>query len=219
MVKELIMGFDCREMWRQEAEVKNWENKRQLLNSNVERVLSINRMRWQSVFHSSSGKNSASLDVETAPGYNLTIPVEWMTPNRFWRSLEAMREFLIDHKEEDWRRCWMIGITIVQTPEYLLGTDDDPIRVPLSEEIEPDQQWTLLGYDVEDSVFFNRGLGTSWTEEYETERRKLWGTRLNQYHLFSRQEDALEYASWHTAVDPGLDTLLVFGLYLIQEIP
>ena len=93
------------------------------------------------------------------------------------------------------------------------------MRVPPILEAEPDAQWKLLGYEVEDSVFFNGGLGMGWIEEYQSERRKLWADRLNQYYLFSSQEDAVEYAAWHSKLNPGVGRLLVFGLYLIQEIP
>jgi hypothetical protein len=58
----------------------------------------------------------------------------------------------------------------------------------------------------------------TWVEEYQRERRELWGPRLNQYHLFSNQEDALEYATYHIKINSGIGTLLVFGLYLIQEV-
>jgi len=217
MLKELTIGFDCREMWMPEAEVKNWKDKSQLLNPNVERILSINR-GWRSVFLPPEGKYSQNADRYTSPGYKLAIPYEWTTINLFWRDLEAMREFMLRHKKEYQKRCWMIGITVLPTPEYLHGLADHMVP-PTIDNREPDRSWTLLGYDVEDNPFFSGGLGMSWIEEYEEERRKLWGYRLNQYYLFSRQDDAIEYAGWHVTVNPGIGTLLVFGLYLIQEFP
>ena len=218
MLKELVLGFDCREMWLPEAEVKNWQDKSWLLNRSAERLLFVGRIWWKSVFVPYDGKASLSAQAATALGYNLTIPVEWLTYNEYWRDLKAMTEFITHHKDEYKKRCWMICITVVQTIEYLKNVEPGEFRVPPVENLEPEQIWTLLGYDVEDSLSFTGGLGMTWVEEYQRERRELWGPRLNQYHLFSNQEDALEYATYHIKINSGIGTLLVFGLYLIQEV-
>lgn len=221
MHKELILGFDCREMWKPESEVKNWPDTSYLLKSDVSRILSVNQRFWQTVFLPPAGKYSLAAQSNTAPGYNLTIPDEWRAFNEFWRDLVAMRDFISDNTDEYQKRCWMIAITIVETPVYLRGTVTDVAWFPPIEAQEFDSQWTLLGYDIEDASFFNGGIGgVNWIEEYQAERRRLWGNRLNRYYLFPSQQDAIEYADWHTAQTKGSDgRLLVFGLYLIQEFP
>jgi len=220
MLKELIIGFDCREMWLPEAEVKSWKDKSWLLNPNVTRVLSVNKTTWYSVFlHPLTTKHSLGSEVQTAMGYDRAVPIEWTTSDGFWNDLEAMDAFIVEHKEDYQRKCWTIAITIVQTPIYEEGIKEKYVRIFPIDESEPDSQWKCLGYDVEDSSFFNIGLGTSWIEEYEAERRTLWGHRLNEYYLFSNQDDAVEYAEWHFKRNSSARNLVVFGLYLIQEIP
>ncbi len=219
MLKELIIGFDCREMWMPEAEVKSWENKSQLLNPDVTRILGIHRAGWRSVFLPREGKYSLAAERETAPGYELALPDEWTTSYRYWSDLEAMEAFITEHPSEYQKKCWTIAMTIVQTPKYIEAVKIGEIKILPIEDREPDSQWKCLGYDVEDGIFCTDGLSRIWIEEYEIPRKALWGHRLNEYYLFSKQDDAVEYAEYHFKLSPGAGTQVVFGLYLIQEIP
>ncbi|MBA3875220.1 MAG: hypothetical protein H0X30_39345 [Anaerolineae bacterium] len=138
MLKELIIGFDCREMWLTQAEVKSWEDKSWLLNPNVTRVLSINRGKWQSVFLPRAGKYSLAAEQETAPGYELALPDEWTTSHRYWSDLEAMEAFITEHQSEYQKKCWTIAMTIVQTPQYIGGVKIGEIKMLSIDEEEPD---------------------------------------------------------------------------------
>lgn len=218
MLKELIIGFDCREMWMPEGDVKAWEDKSWLLNPEVTRILGFHHARWPTVFLPFEGKYSLAAEY-TALGYDLALPIEWTTSYGYWSDLEAMSTFMAEHKEAYQKKCWTIAMTIVQTPEYIEGVKIGEIRILPIEDEKPKSQWKLLGYDVEDGIFFVDGLSRSWIEEYETPRKALWGHRLNEYYLFSKQDDAVEYAEYHFKFSSGAGPQVVFGLYLIQEIP
>lgn len=228
MYKENVIGFDCREMWL--PNVESWPSikKDQLIKPDIEKLLTIDRTQWQSVFVS-----RYILDKDkfpgTVPGYSLEIPMKFRSPGWFWDNLDAMQIFLEENANEYQRKCWLIAITVVETPIYKSLINDIDLRIsvfvplPLTDNSEINPTWILLGYDVEDgNPTFWEGLhgGPNSIENLESLRTR-WGKDLNKYHLFAEQKPACEFADHLNELEPKRlpSPFLVYGLYLINTLP
>lgn len=216
--KEAIIGFDCREMWL--PNVESWtEEKRDkfLLRQGIERCLSVSQGDWNSIFLPDPIERWYQTGL-TAPDCRLRIPDEYqaITLNNFWSDVEALRKFLQEHEDEYPKPCWTIAMTVVDNPgegEYYGATFDIPWNVRFAE-LNPD--WIFIGYDVQDEQL-GEGLGGGYSEERMQELRERFGKRLNQYHLFDEQEQAVDYCNWQAWAENR--PRFVYGLYLIEKQP
>lgn len=206
MYIERIIGFDLREMHIDPAINLDRSD---LYNPNVETVLTVDRFRWKSSF----------FDKET---FNSTVPPELGTFNRFWRSLDAMNDFLRQQTIRLEGECWQICITGLVPEEYLeqiYGGPFEIYRIPLEDD-PPNSTWKLLGYDVQDDLTFTHGLGQVLLDaQLREEGAKLWAHHLNNYHLFTNQEAAIRFCEWLGEYYPAAGRFMIFGLYYIASIP
>jgi hypothetical protein len=230
-VEELIIGFDCREMWLPNSETDPLAKKDHLLKLDIQKLLTIDRTQWKSVFVTHYiRKSDDDTDVcwGTAPGYHLETPSESLTSGWFWDNLDAMRAFIEKHEYKYQKLCWLIAITVAETPEYQIAqAEKDPgfwgtfIPAPLLNSPKVSSAWTLLGYDVEDGApCFWEGLqGGSWPHELLDAKREKWGVHLNKYHLFKAPELAYQFALNELERRSIPSPFLVYGLYLVDIFP
>lgn len=146
------------------------------------------------------------------------VPDEFRTVKGYWDSLDSLRQHLGENPYEEQKPYWMIAISVVQTSEFLAEHGQKPPWESWVWDEEPDPQWRLLGYDVESYQFLDQGLIYVFPEPDQSERRQRFGSKLNEYYLFSNADDAHNYALWHMNAYPAVGSQLVFGLYLIETV-
>jgi hypothetical protein len=221
MEKELVIGFDCRAMWLSRSELWPHIQWHELLKTDIENWLSIERLVWPTVFLFHQVRVNGWI-VGTAPDCNLEIPYEHRTQDSFWDDLDAMQSFLEENKQAFQRPSWMIALTVVPTANYLKALSED---IPWSrtseilDGINLQEDWIRLGYDVQtDGPSFGEGLGDVYPD-IKDEMKERWRKHLNKYHLFDDCERAIEYADWQYNYEPMLGIQFVYGIYLIGSFP
>lgn len=219
MYQELVIGYDCREVWSPGNDSLPQSDKLHLLRPDIERALSIQKHIWNTVFvseHSFSSNEQSGV----ASACNLTISREhefW----GFWNDLEKMCASLKENIREYKRPCWMISVSVVKTTKYdywLSIATEEHVQVPqpiYTHPSEVDSKWTFLGYDVQDG-YFAEGLGGVYSDEIQEFHRATWGKDLNKYHLFTDQERASTYSDWMEEAEHR--PFFVFGLYMIDQL-
>jgi hypothetical protein len=223
MYIEKVIGFDGREMWIPKTENGTKEYQENHLRLDVEKVLTVTQERWPSIFISSHSHFDGKL-IGVASGYELSIPNghESLGIGGLWSNLNKMIAFVESNSKHYQRKCWLIAITIVETPFYLDSSQDTkgralyliqkPQPIMVSPD-EPDTSWIRLGYDVQDA-FYTEGLGDT---NYDLETRAEWGQKMNKYHLFDSQEFANLYSQWQENKENH--PYFVYGIYLVKEFP
>ena len=207
-MKEWLLGFDCRTLALNTKEAWRYFGAEDLLRSDVTYILNVDPIQWRSLFF--------FFEIQEANGIRYgsstktRIPIESRTYDGYWDDLDAMRKYLQEHPHADQKPYWLIAISVLHIPEYSQELYR-PVRTQ-----EPDPAWTLIGYDVESAVLHDRGLIDPLPEPYQSERRQLFGSKLNEYHLFAEADDAHSYALWHMNAYPAVGSQLVFGLYVIE---
>jgi hypothetical protein len=213
---ETIIGYDCREMWL--PNVESWteeERQRALLRHNTKRVLTVSKESWNSLFVF----KRLSVDgryVGAIPNAELEIPIEFEELQAgIWDNLAAMQDFMKAHHIE--KPYWMIAITVVELPSY----QEEIKNVFQSKPSTIDDQWTFLGYDVEDEPpSMWEGLVTYQSRnafDYYGELSEKYGKHLNEYHLYSEQAPPIEHCEWITKKEHH--PYWVYGLYLVKPYP
>jgi hypothetical protein len=223
MYIEKVIGFDGREIWIPKTENDTKEYHENLLRLDIEKKLTVAQEKWQSIFISSRSHWDGKI-IGVAPGYELSIPNghESLGIGGLWGNLNEMIAFVRSNSKHYQRKCWLIAITIVETPGYLDPSQDTEGRAlylmqkpqpSMVNPAEPYQSWIRLGYDVQDA-FYTEGLGDT---NYELETRAEWGREINKYHLFDSQEVADLYSQWQENKENH--PYFVYGIYLVEEFP
>jgi hypothetical protein len=202
---ESIVGYDARENWYTLQDA--WNEQRQqgfLYRLDIVKPLSVDTRVWPTIFESEQRNDP---------------------PDRFgvlttWSDLAALRAAVTREYQAAPMRAWrMIAITIVLGP--YLEKDAEPWTRPLPPVSPPelDPSWVFLGFDVADqwllSVLSNCGF-VPGLDDVEG-LRAAWGPRLNQFHLFPRLDDAIEFKRVSDQRLAGEHApSYVFGLWMIK---
>jgi hypothetical protein len=198
MDQESLIGFDAREMCLNIDELWPLHRKETfLLKQDISKPLSTDHGVWSSVF-----------DLNNA----LIIPPDVLWRQKLWPSWKVLEEYLNVELNQNISPYWTIAVTqVVKTgleePIY------DPPMVPLQEH----ETWELLGYDISEETLLS-GLLNFATRLTEMQlAREKYAPYLNNHHLFSTPDYALEYKEWCNTRDPGHGPFYVFGLYLVNK--
>ncbi|MBA3873412.1 MAG: hypothetical protein H0X30_30130 [Anaerolineae bacterium] len=216
---ETIIGYDCREMWLPNVESWTEEERQQaLLRQNIKRVLTVSKESWNSLFVFKRLMVDGRY-VGAVPNAELEIPIEFEELQAgIWENLVAMQEFMNAHHSAFAEKpYWMIAITVVELPDYW----DEIKNLFQSNPSTIDNQWSFLGYDVEDEPpSMWEGLvsyESNRASDYYGDLSEKIGKYLNTYHLYSEQTPAIEHCEWVTKKEHH--PYWVYGLYLIKSYP
>lgn len=233
-MKEILIGFDVREMWIPTNILWNQARKnRCLLRLDVDKPLSVDPTVWQSIFDIDNPTNSGVLPkielmtwAEVTPktqyqtdewqtifenSQQLKLP-EWTGPREAWDNLER----LIHHVTKFWtiwKPSWIIAITIVIS-------DDKDIVEFKNYDIKPENignEWKLLGYDVADYFFTSFLTNAAYSNQEKLDFEKTFTYKLNTHHLFKTMEQAESYVLVAESRDEKHGRMYSYGIYLVED--
>ena len=209
-----MLGFDAREMWVNSSMM--WDDARRnkfLYRPDVVKPLSVDIAVWPSVFEYYTGLKPPYV------GFYQDL----------WEELEHLRHCLMASKDLQGRRYWLIAISVVtedistnhmQAWESLLaGTIPgdatvQPSKVPATKPSDVGVEWLFLGYDVADqwstSALSNCGF---LPDEDVYGMRKMWSSRLNDFHLFDSLVEAREFQAFANRQASEHAPFFIYSLY------
>lgn len=199
MSEELVSGFDARDMVRRAADIFILGNQNSyLLRDGIHKPLSTDVMIWDSVVD--------QIDVN---GRTL-----WTgTPTTLWHSVPRLMERL-DQQAQPAAAFWTIGVTILanRAADFWASHNLDPTAWLPVNPSQPEETWAFLGYDVSDRYLLS-GLSNCGKDADEIPTmRQHFGPYLNEHHLFTSAEPALDYKKWADQ-DTGHAPFFIYGLY------
>lgn len=201
-----IIGFDTREMYMSYDQTwSETEKEHFLLRKYINKPLSTFRKVWSSIFIDRVSSEMMGL----------------LNVFGLWVSLAEMRDYYSNIINPIPKNVWEIAIskqdvegnqTLRTQSSWSLGDS----FIPQCEPSHIDPRWLLLGYDVSDDSLWSMLYADHGTEEFPN-IRQLWSRHLNQHHLFSEINYAIDFAKFANQVDSGHAPFSVYGLYLIQD--
>lgn len=204
-VDELIVGYDAREFWR--SLDQDWPERRKegfLYKLDIKKALSADVRVWPTIFTS-----------EQRPE-----PSERFGFQSSWSFLEDLRSTVSRYFQQKPMRAWrMVAITLLLERDS--PSDDVPWSSILPEADPPkrDASWVFLGYDVGDQYALSALSNCGFTPESEdvSQMRAKWGPCLNEFHLFSRIDDAFQFKRFSDErLKDDHAPCFVFGLWIVQ---
>jgi hypothetical protein len=212
--EQTLLGFDAREMWLtglRELGPGGGRPNDFLLRTDVDDVLSVDKMVWPSIF-----RTAVTLD----SGPELPLP-QWVGTNvPFWEDLGALREAIPAGFGEA-HPFWLVAATWHTDLGFREEErQEGKILGPYLASTTPpqlDSRWSFLGFDVADpgiSGLSNCGYDDTERDTLATE----WAHHLNRNHLFDSLERAFAFRSLTNTRVPEHAPFFVIGLWLIAKV-
>lgn len=230
-MKEILVGYDVREMWVDLEYLWNARRRKEfLLRTNVYKPMSVQTVVWPSVFE---------LDIAEPIDYMAALPLskkyqtqEWdrvvrnhsllLTPSKHgyrgavWDTLDVLKNNIITAWSTQWKPSWIIAIT-----KFVDSDNDSDAEVYNNYFVVPRKRrpsWKLLGYDVADDFFTSFISNAGYTDDEVDLLRQNWSKHFNQYHLFDNFDLASQYVDVAYTRDANHGPFAVYGIYGIQQI-
>jgi hypothetical protein len=196
--EEFLVGYDARDI----SPTSNWSEKRQktfLINQQILRPFSIDNRVWPSVI--------SDTDIE---GMNL---------GRYdyvglWLSLADLQNF-VSVRQPAFTDFMIVAITrFVSDIERSFTEQGVPFQPTPADRVSPD--WEFLGYDVADGAGFLSALSNMGYRDEKAQGRLRFLDHLNEHHLFTSFEAAVEYDAWAEETDEVHGPYYIHGIYKID---
>jgi len=232
MYKNVVIGFDAREMWldvdsQWTQDTKDLRQKKDelLLKQDVLKPLSVDHYVWHSVFSelleprlwrsvARQDKYSGSeWDNVFLESRKLSEPDNYR-PRNLWRNLSSLQSYLQQSWGSVWKPCYLVAVVEVMSDDLDIEEEEG------TELISPsviDSQWKLLGYDVADYELYSGLFNGIMDPQQATKLRREWRDDLNEYHLFAEPQKAFEYITVANLRYPSHMPYYVYALYGVQE--
>jgi hypothetical protein len=131
-----------------------------------------------------------------------------------------METYLAAHDSEIIKPYWIIAVTRISHSEEARHI---PPEWPSFDPTIPPSvltEWKLVGFDITDrgGEAHLTGVEFRGDQKYIDSICKQWGPKLNEYHLFRKLDDALEYKEFETESVPEQSPYYVYGIWLIREV-
>lgn len=224
MNKFQMVGFDARELWLDTS--SHWNQMMRhmyLLRPETIKPLSVDNYVWYSVFSEKTipriWENKELQAVyhteewrHTFSDNNRLQKPDLYQPRRVWTNLDSLMGYLKQNWQQDWKPCAIIAIQ-----ELMLA--DETYSVEL--QVKPDsirEDWKLLGYDIADYELYSGLCDGEITDRLSTQIKPEWKENLNDFHLFTNPDIALDYISFANARNPSHMPYYVYALYLVQTV-
>jgi hypothetical protein len=196
--EEFLVGYDARDI----SPTCNWSEKRQktfLINQQILRPFSIDNRVWPSVI--------SDTDIE---GMNLG----WYHNYGVWSSLADLQSFV------SVRQPAFADFMIVAMTRFLSDVEKDFTERSITfQPVHPAQvspDWEFLGYDVADGAGFLSALSSMGYRDEKAQGRLRFLDHLNEHHLFTSFEAAVEYDAWAEETDEVHGPYYIHGIYKID---
>jgi len=194
-------------MWLQfEAEWSQERKDQYLLRRDIEKPLSTDNTTWPSLIFDLQTWDVASRD---------SLFDVW-----FRDGLQGLSVYLNSVLDIAKMNYWVIGITVLHESYDKEDTHYPSVPVnslPLSSPPYDSQEWTFLGYDVSDEGFTSGLSNCGYAPDEVPALRERWGPHLNQYHLFSDVDQAIEFKKLSDDRVREHAPFFVYGLYLVED--
>lgn len=203
-----IVGFDAREMWQDFDAIYPTYRQEQAIRKDIVKPLSTDGFIWSSVF----GVTYLSPDGTTEIYHDDRLkPPSWIGVMGLWENLQTMLACLNAGWGSAWESCWIIAISIV--PQTLSSSEkvlwEKKLVTTFPGEVEKAR--TFLGYDVS-----NEDLESFLTTLGHKESDAQYAPCLNEYHLFSDLDHAIEFKQDVNST-PNPRGCYVYGIHRILD--
>ncbi len=193
-VSEILISYDAREDFSVFSDT--WDANRTemyLLKESIVKPLSTDVMVWDSIFHV----------------LQISLP-DWVGPcQNLWQDYYKLSEFLASKSINKPYKHIAITQHISKSREKYLAAiyQTNPSRI--------DHQWQLLGYDISDEFLLSGLMNCGYRDDEKIELQSHWAKFLNQFHLFSDLEVAIEFQKITDIRVPEHSPFSVYGIYRI----
>ena len=203
---ERILGYDARENWRRLDQAWSQERRERFLyRLDVVKPLSVDVRVWPTIFQAEDRP-----DPQDRFGLLTT-----------WSELDALRGAVTHaYQEKPLLRAWrMIAITIVLGPYCETEAEIWNLPRPAVSPAQIGPSWTFLGFDVGDRWMLSALSNCGFVAGVDNvpALRAAYSPVLNQFHLFSKLDDAIEFKRFSDRRLAGDHApCFVFGLWMIK---
>jgi hypothetical protein len=198
VLKEVVIGYGARAMWREPSTVWTEEQVNEIFRLKVvPMALSVSCWTWDSIF-----------DLDSS----LQVPEDAHWEQCIWRNLEIMKASLVGWEKEKEKPYWIAGFTKL--------TDDEEYIDLMHGVISPnelDPTWESLGYDVSEDVTISGLINMGYRPDERLFAVERFAPHLNEHHLFTDADIAMSFKQWSDTRDPGHGPFELYGLYLIEK--
>ena len=202
-VTHLVIGFDARQL---RLPMANWwprgPKHMHVLNVDADRPKTIDPILWTPLFEVSS---------------KFKRPDGYATMGKFWADFNLIADTVKRQDPEgEWAHqivAFTLDIGSCPTETTLMEWETAFLEAPNPTVL--DDSWDFLGYDVATSAFYSGLCSTGFHLEDENVEVLMttWGPKINDNHLFIRNEDAREYIQLATRREKSRSPFFVFGVW------
>jgi hypothetical protein len=228
---EILVGFDAREAGEHDPRWGEPRRQQFLLRRDVGRPLSVDGGVWPTTFDG-PWEEVPLLDGPQGKqiGVSRTLDRSVIGLNApLWHNLDRMTNGLDEEGADAADRvlvavgwCWRWNGDASAYPDIW-----GPHVMAEAEPAEPEQSWTLLGYDVADGSLISGLSNCGYTPGDSDPRieearqaahrlRERWVPKLNEHHLFRDQDPAFAFADVTNTRVPDHAPFHVYSLYRLQ---
>lgn len=230
-MKEILVGYDIREMW---LDIEYfWDAERRktfLLQHEVEKPISVDTTVWPSAF---------DLDIDEPIDYMTDLPrsKKYMTqqwdnivinhkslsvPSKSgyrgatWDKLSVLKQNVVEAWSTQWKPARIVAIT-----KFVDSDDDNNAEDYSTYFVVPSElhsSWKLLGYDVADDFFTGFISNAGYRDDEVEPLKQKWSEHFNQWHLFNNLDLARKYVDVAYIRDFNHGPFAVYGIYGIEQI-
>ena len=215
-MNQRLVRFDVR-LEKGEYVDEFWDREhrnRFLLTPDVDWPLSVDPLVWPSVFYSEVFRQATQLRYAS-----IEVPPT-MDEGQYWLNLEHMRNYYETHKKPGDRGI-LVGIELFS--EDSLAEEAVPYEtragiqcaLPLGQTVPAQRPSAseLLGYDVADDSWISGLANCEYFPEERDRLHRLWASRLNEFGLLARLEDAVQFRQVSDARVPEHAPFWIYGIW------
>jgi len=230
-LKEVLIGYDIREMWLDITSLWNMERRKTfLLRRDVPKPASVDPAVWPSVFDVDIAEpaehmmgigrqdtyNTSQWDEVVENHTSLTLPGKTGYRQSLWNDLSELKQAVSIAWSTIWKPVCVIAVTkVVNT------SDDEQTEAYSNYFVHPNRlhpSWQLLGYDVADDVLTGFISNAGYREDEIEILQTQWVRHFNQWHLFDSRDLAMKYVDVARERDPMHGPFAAYGIYGIQRL-
>ena len=222
--KELLLGFDAREMWYYDdvkAMGARETGSTSFLREGILKGLTVDSSIWPCVFNDGNYPGLSDNERKSLGLGTLKLPEDIGSNSPLWENLEHLENHLKEHESEIIKPYWIIAITLSPAVQRAYAKYDE---WPYSDVTVPpilDPAWACVGFDIADQSTESHLTGTTFSgeEDHIESLFRRWGPFLNKYHLFDDMGQAIAFKEQVAERnDPVNRPYYVYGIWLIKEI-
>lgn len=216
-MEEWIIGFDARSMSFKDSLTSHPGIRTGLLRQDITKPLSVDSSIWSSIFNDGPYPLITGSQREEIGLGAIALPQEIGINTPLWDNLKNLEKHLTHIEVKS--PYWIIAVTgLIKYLDQKRDPNDWPHTCKTTpSRINP--TWQLLGYDI--NTCWNECCltGTLFSENEEKLKAlsESWRPYLNEFHLFTEINKAIEYKEFIDEVEKNESPHGVFGIWLVKK--